>query len=197
MQILKEHVKDNILKAAEEIYFQEGYSQASLRSIAARCGITVGNLYRYFENKEALLDAVLKPLLDDVALIVGDLLSEQSLNDRKKHQQFHLRVAERLSLLTQSHHHRISIMISGVGGTKYASYFQDLIHRVAVGIQKVVLIAKPFIQINPIIYEVMAKNHVEGLVFIITQIAEPEEQKKVIQQFLDVHLHYFETIDEE
>lgn len=197
MQYLKEHLKDKILEVAESVYYDEGYDKANLRVIAARCGITVGNLYRYFANKEALLDAVLKPLLDEVEFLVSDLLSEKTLHDRRQHEQFHIKVADRLSALTQKYHKQVSILISGVSGTKYGPYFQILVHRIAEGMQEVVAIAKPFLKLQPIIYEVLAKNHVEGIVYIITQVSDPAEQQVAIRQFLDVHLHYFEAIKEE
>ncbi len=197
MQYLKDYIREKILMTAEEAFFEEGYTAASLRGIATHSGVTVGNLYRYFENKEALLDAVLRPLLIEVEQILDDLLNENTLDDRKLHQEFHLRVAERLSLITQKHYRLISIMISGVLGTKYAHYFQEIIHRVAVGMQEVITKGKPFIQLQPIIYEVLARNHVEGILYIITHLPDPTEQQVAILQFLNVHLHYFESVKEE
>ena len=61
MQVLKESVKQRILSAAIDEFFENGYQKANLRRIAESAGITVGNIYRYFENKEALFNAVLMP----------------------------------------------------------------------------------------------------------------------------------------
>lgn len=53
-QKLKEETRQAIIKAAKEEFLEKGYDDASMRSIAAKANITVGNIYRYFENKEDL-----------------------------------------------------------------------------------------------------------------------------------------------
>ncbi len=69
MQVLKESVKKAILNGAILEFFEHGYQNANMRRIADSANITVGNIYRYFENKEALFNAVLAPAkraLDDL-----------------------------------------------------------------------------------------------------------------------------------
>lgn len=61
MQVLKESVKKAILNGAIIEFFEHGYHNANMRRIADSAGITVGNIYRYFENKEALFNSVLLP----------------------------------------------------------------------------------------------------------------------------------------
>lgn len=62
MQYLKDGIRKNILENARDEFYKLGYKKASLRVIAEKSYITVGNIYRYFTNKEDLLDEVLKPL---------------------------------------------------------------------------------------------------------------------------------------
>jgi AcrR family transcriptional regulator len=61
MQVLKETVKKAILNGAIVEFFEHGYQNANMRRIADCAGITVGNIYRYFENKKALFNDVLLP----------------------------------------------------------------------------------------------------------------------------------------
>ncbi len=51
-QILKDDMRERIIKAAKEEFLQYGYDDASMRRIAKNSGMTVGNLYRYFKSKE-------------------------------------------------------------------------------------------------------------------------------------------------
>lgn len=44
-----------ILRAASEVFRSRGVDRAGMREIAAACGMQVGNLYYYFENKAALV----------------------------------------------------------------------------------------------------------------------------------------------
>ena len=66
MQIPKEEVRQAILSAAEEEILQTGYRSCSIRSIAARAGISPGNIYAYFSGKEEILDCILRPALGGI-----------------------------------------------------------------------------------------------------------------------------------
>ncbi len=64
MQVLKEDVRRNIKDAAVMCFKQVGYDKASMRQIASNAELSVGNLYRYFPNKEALFDYCVQPAVD-------------------------------------------------------------------------------------------------------------------------------------
>jgi len=66
MQILKDNIRNKILTAASTEFNDKGFENASMRKIAAKAGITPGNVYRYFKNKEGLLDAVVQPIMNDI-----------------------------------------------------------------------------------------------------------------------------------
>ncbi|GAB6154604.1 TetR/AcrR family transcriptional regulator [Desulfosporosinus burensis] len=60
MQYKKDELRENILVESEKEFFEKGYRNASLRQIAKRAGMTIGNLYHYFDSKEALFDDLVK-----------------------------------------------------------------------------------------------------------------------------------------
>ncbi len=51
--------KDNILNAALHLFAQNGFGAVSTSQIAAALSITKGALYRHFESKQAIFDAIL------------------------------------------------------------------------------------------------------------------------------------------
>ncbi len=57
--------RERIFATAIRQFQAEGYRMASLRSIAEEAGITPALLYRYFENKDALVAEVYGRLLDE------------------------------------------------------------------------------------------------------------------------------------
>lgn len=63
MQIKKESLKENILEVARQEFFLHGYEDASLRVIAKKANTSLGNIYHYYENKEALLSCILDPFI--------------------------------------------------------------------------------------------------------------------------------------
>ena len=65
MQYRKQAVYRQILDSAMEEFDEKGYSDASIRTIAQRAQTSVGNVYRYFRNKEELYVSCLMPVLDE------------------------------------------------------------------------------------------------------------------------------------
>ena len=57
---------DEIVRGAIEIFRTEGLSAVSMRTVAARLGVSPVPVYRRVGNKEALLDAMADHLLIDV-----------------------------------------------------------------------------------------------------------------------------------
>ena len=56
---------DAILKAARQRFSDYGPSKTTIAEIAADCGMSVGNVYRHFENKQAIMVACMKQQLQE------------------------------------------------------------------------------------------------------------------------------------
>lgn len=63
MQVLKDDIKRRILDVARQEFNQRGFTKASMRDIAAKVGVGVGNLYNYYPSKDDLFRAVLAPVV--------------------------------------------------------------------------------------------------------------------------------------
>ncbi|MGN6357335.1 MAG: TetR/AcrR family transcriptional regulator [Novosphingobium sp.] len=50
--------RDQVLDAAEKCFLAEGFHKASMARIAAKAKMSVGHIYQYFENKEAIIIAL-------------------------------------------------------------------------------------------------------------------------------------------
>src|SRR5437660_1804651 len=50
--------REQILAAAMNCFAKRGFHQTSMHDISAEAGISVGLIYRYFENKEAVISAM-------------------------------------------------------------------------------------------------------------------------------------------
>ena len=61
---------DAILTATAQILTQEGYDTASTNRIAERAGVSIGSLYQYFPNKEALVAALVERHANEMIEIV-------------------------------------------------------------------------------------------------------------------------------
>lgn len=70
MQYLKEEVRNNIITNAVDEFFEKGFNEANMRNIAKKSKMTVGNIYRYFKNKEELFDIVVQPAYKEIINLI-------------------------------------------------------------------------------------------------------------------------------
>lgn len=61
------NTKQDILEAALELFSVQGFEATSISQIASAVGIRKASLYSHFENKQAILDALMKEVLEQYA----------------------------------------------------------------------------------------------------------------------------------
>ncbi|MCB9834265.1 MAG: TetR/AcrR family transcriptional regulator [Planctomycetes bacterium] len=94
--------KRSILDAASKTFREKGFHKTGMRDVAARVGMTVGNLYYYFRNKEDLLAFCQEETLGRLDTLVRRLDAES------------LPAADRLGRLIVGH---VRCLNEGIPGT--------------------------------------------------------------------------------
>ena len=61
------NTKQDILEASLELFSVQGFEATSISQIASAVGIRKASLYSHFESKQAILDALMKDVLDQYA----------------------------------------------------------------------------------------------------------------------------------
>lgn len=59
----RKQTEQNLIKSGKAEFLSKGYVKANLRDICKVAGVTTGAFYFSFENKEALLAAILDPVI--------------------------------------------------------------------------------------------------------------------------------------
>lgn len=113
MQTLKDEVKNKITEAAAEAFLVDGYAGASLRTIAADAGITIGNIYSYFSSKEDLFDHVVSPAWEALNDLMNIPMFDGGSADAL------IEISESISRVFIQYKQRFFILLNGGGGTKY------------------------------------------------------------------------------
>ncbi len=68
----KETVR-SILSAATVLFDEHGVSQVSTNQIAEKAGVPVGTIYRYFNDKPAIIQSLLELYVEDTRAILVNL----------------------------------------------------------------------------------------------------------------------------
>ena len=84
----QEEIKEMVLKAAESIVIEEGFSELKVRKVAMEIGYTVGSIYMVFDNMADLIMHVKGKTLDDIdeqlKLLVTDEKAEKIIGQLAK-----------------------------------------------------------------------------------------------------------------
>lgn len=73
MQVLKEKTRRDIVKAAEKEFRKLSFEKASMRTIATNANMTVGNLYRYYKNKQELYGSIINVLIVELKKLIAGI----------------------------------------------------------------------------------------------------------------------------
>lgn len=75
-QLRSRMMVDTIVEAAEQVFSETGYELATTNQIAERAGISIGSLYQYFPNKDALIFEVQKAHHDEQLRVVETSIAD-------------------------------------------------------------------------------------------------------------------------
>ncbi len=121
------HIKVN--KAIMEEFLEKGYEGASIRSIGARAGMTSAGLYRHYADKEAMFDAMVQPLVDEMKrwlknhtnkkydIVEGDLSQENIFGES---------FVDLIRDVILPRRDEFILLMTCSGGTKYENFVHDL-----------------------------------------------------------------------
>jgi AcrR family transcriptional regulator len=68
--------QENILKAALQLFANEGFHATSTSKVAKQAGVSEGLIFRHFGNKEGLLQAILKEGENQLKELLVDIVME-------------------------------------------------------------------------------------------------------------------------
>ena len=74
-QILKDESRNAIIESAKEEFLNKGFNNASMRNIAKKAKMTVGNLYRYFKSKDEISEYIVSDTYNSIDLLIKNLTS--------------------------------------------------------------------------------------------------------------------------
>ena len=98
MQTLKDDVRDRIVDSAKKEFLKKGIEGSSMRNIAAGSKMTVGNLYRYFRNKEELNDFIVGETLGEINRLVMEM-SQNTVSTHDRNMDLNLTVSQYIEVL--------------------------------------------------------------------------------------------------
>jgi AcrR family transcriptional regulator len=125
LQILKDEIKEKIIRIATQEFLEKGFKLSSTRGIVKKVQISKGNLYNYFQSKEELFYEITTPFYHQFNYFLQHLCGHQG------EENFALENVELLSKniaeFVKDHRNEFIIIMDKSEGTKYAGYKEETI----------------------------------------------------------------------
>ena len=68
--------QEKIINAALKLFAEEGFKSTSTSKVAKEAGVSEGLIFRHFQNKEGLLEAIIKMGEEQANLLLADIVME-------------------------------------------------------------------------------------------------------------------------
>ena len=150
MQTLKTDIKQRILQVAHREFIKNGVQRTCIRNVARKAGVTVGNLYHYFDSKDTLFCAVLQPLLTALDRYILSHNDEEFLSinvfDLRQQQVNHIMA---MLTLVKQFRPELRLLLFNAEGTSLEGYKNKIIdHQMKVGMEYLRLMKERYPHIN-------------------------------------------------
>lgn len=123
MQVKKQELEDKIIKEAAYLFAKKGIKQTTLKMISDRSYTTVGNIYHYFSNKQAIYETIAQEASIEIDVFVENKYTQ--ILEMMSEERFY----EKLIDIIQEDERLASILgpkfltlIEQSGGSKYEYY---------------------------------------------------------------------------
>lgn len=162
MQILKDEVRNNILKAATEEFLVDGYRGSSLRTIASQAGITIGNIYSYFSSKDDLFETVIESAMEGLK----NLSSLDFGGYERKDQPSLIEITNRICEVFIVNKEGFLIIMNGSEGSKFENVRQNIINFISDRVKKELYPKAINSEIDPLFAKALASGLVASFITV-------------------------------
>ena len=172
--------------AARSEFVKCGYRKTSMRTISAKSGVVLGNIYNYFKTKDDIFCAVLRPLLS----VIGERMAEHSKGEHEE---------KRLDFSRQRQKEFLSSMLRIIFLYKeelrlllFESQGTSLEHFRETFIDEQVAISRTYMEqvetrVSPLFFRISAST---WLTIIGEIVSRPDLQQEEVRQALTEYIRY-------
>lgn len=185
-QVLKDDIRDRIRLAAIEEFKENGYMKASMRTIASKAEMSVGNLYRYYSDKHSLFENIVSPIYDNLNNKMGFefqmLLLDINLLE-------YIDLINELFSSQRNHRNELYILLEKSKGSKYENFKDVLFQKVEATLRDIIVAEvnkdQEIIK-GDLFAKALARSLVEGLALITTEVEDDTAFVQNVIQYVEL-----------
>ena len=186
MQILKEDINSAIKEAEINEFYQYGYADTSIRSVAKRAGISAGNIYHYYKSKDELFYELLGPVVNEIISIIEVNEFENTGPVYQDDIQSHLeKQVFKITEVILRKRIEISILLYGSRGTKYENIKDIFVKSLYEHIKEHIELKQ--VSIHDEMAWVMAVSIIEGYLELIRRYYDHPLFMSFLKTYFELH----------
>ncbi|KLU66364.1 HTH-type transcriptional repressor Bm3R1 [Desulfosporosinus acididurans] len=185
MQYLKNEVRNRIIMEAMKEFQDRGFLHGSMRTIANNAGVAIGNVYRYFKNKEDLFNEIVEPVYQ---CFLRMEVHKQEICSFEE-------IVNSIMEVMKEYKIQLLIIVDKSKGTKYARFKEELTKFAEKSLRESLwpeLQEKGIEVKDPFIFYVIASTFIEGLFLIFRKAEEEVATRYLIHQLM---ILFFDNLD--
>ena len=181
MQVLKPKIRSKILRVSEKHFFQFGYEGASMRKIAKEVGVSVSNLYRYYQNKLDMFIAVIDEYQKD---FISNYLNILTPKDEEFTPYLVTRISDVVFEAVKTDKRKFIILMEKSENTPYAD-FKD---KIVSGLENNIRLAVKEFYKDEFVIRVIAENFFSGLLEISSNCDDDDSLYLNLKALVSYHM---------
>ena len=180
MRVLNDEIRTRILQVAEKLFCEKGYLETTTRSIAKEVGISVSNLYLYYENKEMIFNAVAEPIFQQ---FITEL--SKNMNHEDSQNELNENISFVIGKMVAARQGQFLLIFEKSKGTKYDGFQDKMIELVQ---NHIISQLNDKITDKALLSSVLDRNLIEGIVTIVKKKREEEHLEQNLKHLTDFYV---------
>lgn len=181
MQVLKDEIRDNIRLSAINEFKEKGYETATMRAIALGAGISVGNLYRYYKNKDCLFEEIVSSVYKHITTQTHNNCKLEFIDINLME---HVELIERIINARKGRRDELYILLEKSKGSKYQDVKGQIIKHLEKQFNEIIMtcvnIDKEIVK-GETFAKAVATSLIEG---VCTIIRECKDEKSFVENII-------------
>ena len=190
MQVLKDEVQENILKASQKLFILHGFEKTSIEKIAKEARISKSNLYNYFKSKDEIFNKLTDQAAYEFKKVIENFSSNQfapkfcepGFEDMMTIQLFNLISRNREGLI---------LLVLCASGTKYENLKDELIRKIA---EKFKNDYSTIFSVDDPIVTISTQNLFNGITNLTLYSFSDEALQINLHRFIHYHVNGFSAL---
>jgi AcrR family transcriptional regulator len=192
MQVKKDLVERRVINAARSEFLEKGFKNTTMRSISRKADTSLSNIYNYFQNKNAILETLLKDAIASIESSMDERNGSNAIDlDEFMSKEYWNRRTEEMVDLIMTNRDELKILLLRSQGSSLENYKERYTEKHTEVVEKFLRDAKNSdYQLNTDISHFFIHTMSSWWIGIMEELVMHDLEEDDIKRFISEHIEY-------